>query len=181
MPPYDFYQETAANVKQTTDPGYGMKILFSETGEFTSIATPSAATVEGDTAKITGNHTFPSGKGFVAFTGHTDGVEMEGATQGEPGFVGLPDYKPKIMLVGDHAALKEKVENLTNKPLIILLVDPRVGDTRRIQLGSKDEPCVVTGITYKSGGRKKGGFKGYELSLQAGPMFEYSGTVTLKT
>lgn len=178
---YEFFQETPANVDFSADSGYGTQVFFRELQKFTSIAeAPNTGTEEGETRIITDDHTFPVDEGFIKASGHQSGGEMEAQSQGEAGFLGQMPYKHKVFLVGDKAALRERVENMKNRPFIMIFKDPNCQDTRMLQLGCGCDPAIVSDAKFMSGNRKTGGKKGYEITFESTCLFDYQGILTLK-
>lgn len=178
---YDFFQENPLNVKFGDDPGHDDLFLFAETKDFTTIQDVMASpTAEGDTVRITGSHAFAVGKGFIKASTYREGVQVEGTSTGDPGFLG-DDYMATGFLVGDYAALKEKVVEMKNKPFVVLVKDPKCSDVRYQQLGCKCSPAILKEYKYTSGGKLTGGKKGFLLTFATTCVpLDYEGTVVLK-
>ncbi len=179
---YELFQEVPGNVRRAAAGGYGTQCWFREIEKFDTIQeAPTSGTVEGQTRIITDTHIFTDGDdGFIKASGHQTGGEVEGKTQGEPGFMGQPQYEFKLFFVGDHPALRERVENLMNRSIILIFKDPNCQDTRMLQLGCDCDPALVSGFDFKSGNRKSGGMKGYEVKVVSSCLFDYEGTLTEK-
>ena len=177
---YELYQEVSANVKRAAPGGYNTTCWFREVDKFTSLKTPPASgTVEGQMRIITETHTFAVDDGFIQGSGHQEGGSMEGEPQGEPGEQGLPMYKFTLFFVGDHAPLRERVEEMSNRSFVLLFKDPKCSDTRILQLGGDCDPAL-TSFKFTSGSRKTGGKKGYLVTFQSSELNDYQGTVTEK-
>lgn len=180
--PYELYQELAANVKHAADSGYGPQAWFRELSKFLVIAeAPNTGTVEGETRIVVDDHTFTAPEGFIKFSGHQDGGMMKGDTPGEPGFMAQNSYTYEFFMVGDHAPLREKVEGLRNKAGIFLFKDPNCQDTRILQLGCECDPALFAATPFESGERKKGGKKGYKITVVSTCLFDYEGVITEKS
>lgn len=176
---YTFFQQTDAQFGQ--DPGHSPDLLFQDLNVFTALSVPSASASPGDTLTITGDHTFPMGSGFINLSTYRDGAEVNGKSAGEPGFQ-IKDNSLTFVIVGDSAVIKEKAENMKNRPLIFLVRDPQPGSVRYQQLGTAENPCVVTAVEQTSGNKTKGGTKGYKITVAAvEQIYDYQGTIVLNS
>lgn len=175
---YTFIQEVQADVAFGQDPGQSPVLLFQDLNQFSlPLALPATLGSAGATLTITGSHAFPSGVGFIQFTSYMDGPEVSGKTTGEPGFT-VKKNALKITIVGDSAIIKEKCENLRNRPLIWLFRDPAPGSTRWQQLGTEENPAVVESIEQMGGNKTKGGTKGYVITVASiEQVYDYQGTI----
>lgn len=182
---YDFFQESPENVQFGATPGYG-DLLFQDVAKFDNIAeAQSGSSAEGVTRIITDDHTFPTPGvgdpqvGFIKATLYREGSQLEGQSQGGDAGFQTKEYMAKGFIVGDTAAVREKVENLANRGMIVLVKAPDCADNTLKQLGCKCEPAVLKEWKFTSGNKLTGGKKGYEVTFAATCLLDYQGTVTL--
>ena len=176
---FNFFKEDATLVKFGDNPG-NSNFQFAPVSWFNVLQeAPATGTVAGETKIITATHTFTVGKGFIDITLYREGSEGEGDFKGDPGF-NVPEYTYKGLIVGDHAEVSELVEEIANTGLVVLIKGPKCNDTRRIQLGCKCEPAIMTAGKFSTGQKLGGGKKGYMISFTSSCRFDYTGTVTMK-
>jgi len=175
---YSFLPESS--VSQGARPGYG-DLLMCAAQDFTTVAPlPTSASTEGGLRIIVGDHTFSGTKGFRNITLYRDDSETTGSAPGDPGFK-TPLYEVKGFIAGDKAANREFIENLANSGIILLQTAADPANTDIKQYGAEKNWCVVKDYKYSSGGKIKGGNKGYEIIFEAPCMYDYQGVVTLQT
>lgn len=179
---YDFFQETPANVKGGDTPGYDSVVYIGLYEKFLTIGqTTASPSAEGDTMIIpaANDHTFTADDGFVQLTGFRDGAEVKWKGNGEEGFQSM-ESELELFVVGDHAAIKEKLSNYLNKSVVLLYRDPTCGSARVQQMGNHCAAAVVIGIDGGSG-TKKGGKKGSAFKVKAFHMpLDYQGDITMQ-
>lgn len=179
---YDFFQETADNVKGGDTPGHDSLVYIGLYSDFTTIAQPIASpTAEGDTLIIEDDHDFGVSDGFVKLTGFRDGAEVKTKSVGDEGFQTV-ESELELFVVGDHAPVKEKLNEYLNKAVILLYRDPNCGSTRVQQLGNHCKAAIVTSIDGGSGKAIGGGKKGFMFKVKCYHMpLDYQGDITLKS
>lgn len=183
---FDFFQNQ--DPKFTAIPGYG-NLAFSPTRYFDKtnntdpyelgIAEPEAPFTEAGASKIiTSDHDWLDTKGAIKLYLDKDGTDLSGGGEGESGFQGKK-YVAKGFVVGDDAATLEMVENLIADAHIAFINDPVCTKNRIMQLGCACDPATAT-YKFMSGNKKSGGKKGYEITFEAGCLFEYQGAMVYK-
>lgn len=181
---YDFFQEDPTTVKFGAIPGYG-DLLFQDVSVFETVAEPTGSGSEGALRLINTDHEFPTPgvgdpqRGFIKATLYREGSQLEGQSQGGDAGFQTKEYMVKGFIVGDGANIRERVENLANRGLIVLVKDPECAVNRVLQLGCKCEPAVLKEWKFTSGNKLTGGKKGYEVTFAATCLFDYEGNITL--
>jgi hypothetical protein len=158
-------------------PGFKETLLVAPKSWITSLPSPPTASASpGDTATITGDITFDTGKGFVRMAMTQDSVMLAGEAVGD----NADSIGDKITLNGFmpglYAPELELNKTLRNEDLVILLQDC---NGTVWALGCDCTP--VKGKPSIEGGQRSGGKKGtnWEFTAFCAPNV-YTGTITEK-
>jgi hypothetical protein len=169
--------------KSTTGNAPGScKILIGPLSYFASIATPDAPGAAGDTATISGTHTFDSGDfGWIQLEGNVKVKNTgTGTTVGELGSRTMTQ-EVTMQVAGLNAELLEFIEGGLNEEYIILVADGCAcanGTPEYLQYGCESLPVNLTAEIGL--GTIDGGFKGATLKFMSyGVPKVYTGGITL--
>lgn len=165
----------------TNRPGIGSRILVAELAHITAFgATVSPVEAPGDELRITGNHVFAEGKGFVEWETEDDVANLTIPVTGSASSLGL---KPEltVFLPGlDPARLWSSYQN---KKLIVLVSAFGCGAGQYLQLGDNCNPArILPSDGFKSG--VAGGNDARGITLKIGSNYAtwfYEGSVTMAT
>jgi hypothetical protein len=173
---YDFFP--GLNDLSGQLPGMG-NIYVADINKIAAYATEaSAGTAPGDLRTLTGDVTFVTGYGWKQIQFYRGDSEIEGAAAGEPGYM-TQTYTVKGFIPGRSAAIRELVEMMANKALLVLVQGPECTDPM-YQLGCSCSYAVVKPWKFATGGRIKGGKVGYAIEIESLCYFDYSGVVTVQ-
>jgi hypothetical protein len=160
--------------------GFNSEILMAPKSWFADIKVPvEPFTNPGDSKRITDDHTFNAGKGWVSIMTTLDTQELTGEPIGDNADSMGQKVDFSVFLAGLKAETTEIAESLQSDQVVLLIRDCNLAAGEYIQLG-----CDCDGLMCKSsptGGKKSGGAKGYTLAFTGYCGIQYySGAVTLK-
>lgn len=153
-------------------------VSWFDTGGIKCPVPPFAAL--GDEVKVTADHDFLVGKGFLKAICAPSKNLMSAATVGE---AGSKKFLQKIecMLLGTKETLHATVAGLLNEPLVLLIKDSDCDAGNYYQVGCDCNFAYVESSEFATG-TLKDGQKGYKITFEfpTEKILIYSGVVTLK-
>lgn len=161
---------------QDNAPGTKKRVFVAPRRLITSLAAPAATgTGNGDTIEITGNHTFGASDGFIELYTTMDTSELTAETVGDRDSRSL-NAKLECFHPGLYKEVMEFANWVKDDEFIVLV---EMLDGTVIQLGSDGLECDIT--AKHGSGKVSGGGKGTTFTVEAfGPIYIYSGTITMK-
>ncbi|SKD10099.1 hypothetical protein SAMN05660461_5999 [Chitinophaga ginsengisegetis] len=172
---------TRADVKNTM-PGYTNQAWLAPKSAFTLLQepAPAAGAALGEEVTIKVAHTFPVGEGFIQVYCAPKSVEAPATLIGADGSKRFK-WEPKILLLGDSAALLAQILLLANDDLILLLKDATCPGGQILQFGCSCTPSQVSAGTFTSSNTgDETGQKGYALTLTSYCKYFYNSTIAEK-
>lgn len=157
--------------------GYS-KFWLNLVDDFTTLQTPAAGTVLGDSKKIATAHTWAANKGAMELYVDENTLEAPGDTVGDKGNLRLK-WTPKLFLPGDGPEVEELLENLKNLPLIGFAQDGCDNTKQLLQYGNADLPLKITKVSPSSG-TLTGGKKGWMIETECYNRYFYNATLTVR-
>lgn len=121
----------------TNRPGIGGTILLAEIKHITAFGAPAAVTVLGDELRITGDHTFEAGKGFVEWETEDDIANLKIPVTGSRASLGL---KPELTIFLPGLTAEQAVSAVQNKRFIGLVKAFGCNSIQHLQLGDDCNP-----------------------------------------
>lgn len=173
------YKKRAKADEKNAEGGYQNNFWFAPKADFTVIASPGVYAALGDKVKITADHTFGAGDGFINWRGKKHGVTHTSETTGDDGSKSFL-HKFKVEVEGDDALTLEQMQEMLNDDLICLLKDQDCANTDEfVQFG---DACLTPDFTITFDGKTtKEGRKIYTVEGSVkGKKYFYSGAVTEK-
>lgn len=122
---------------EVNKPGIGGTILLAEIAHITAFGTPATVTVVGDELRITGDHTFATGKGFVAWETEDDIANLKIPITGTRSSLGL---KPELTIFLPGLTAAQAVSVVQNKRYIALVKAFGCNANQYLQLGDDCNP-----------------------------------------
>ncbi len=175
MPPLD-YEDSVNVAGEMNFGGMQRKVYVAPLAWFTTVAPLDPIGAAGDSVKITGNHVFASGKGFVEVVLIPETVQYNNEPNGEVGSQGQT-HKIEGALAGHKAENEEFFAWAKNDEFIAVAVDP---DGTMIQVGSENLPARIKkkgGTGLPSAGKRQ---QDTEIMAYQDRMQFYEGTLTIK-
>jgi hypothetical protein len=159
--------------------GISEYILIAPVSWLTTIATPTAPfTNQGDSIKITSDHVFVDGKGFVKMQLSPRKNQFNMKTTGDQGLNKLVTDAIEFFVPGSYAEVHEQMKNLLNTPLLVLVKDCNCVDEMFYQFGCDCMSCWAT-VDFSTGFTHEGN-KGYMGKITFdNSLFIYEGEITL--
>lgn len=164
---------------QNVGSGISEFLLFAPVTDFTAIAAPEAPfTNQGDMIRITGDHTFSAGKGFVKMQLAPRKNKFDMKTVGDIGLSKMVTDALEFFVPGSYVEAHEQMKNIINTPLIVLVKDANCEAGIYYQFGSG---CLSAWATVDFGtGTTNDGVKGFTGKITYdGSLFFYEGEITL--
>lgn len=156
----------------------GMSLMwFAPLSWFDTIAVPTLSAAAGDTVKITGDHTFLTGKGFVQLPVNVRKSKLSGESYGDFGSAGVKTTG-EIVIPGLREDVEEMLGNAINEDLIVLFQNSDCVNPKIKQIGCS---CVGAVMTFKYDSDLLEGTKGSEYTVTLTGICEsdfYSGVIT---
>lgn len=175
----NLYKSYSKGDIKNRDGGYKALIQFAPVDTFTTVAMPGAAVALGDTKKISDDHVFGAGDGFMSLLCKLHSVTSKGTPVGDEGAQSI-EWNFTGIILGDSAMLQEELEGILNDNCIFLLKDQDcINTTELVQFGDE---CLQPTIKIEFDGKTtKDGMKEYTLTgTIKKKKYWYSGTVTPK-
>ena len=166
--------------KKNGSPGIGATVYLAPLASFDALAGYSTGTAQGDSVKITADHTFLTGKGFIKVYSTQEFSDMTGETTGEADSKTM-NWNVKCWLPGASAEASEFVKNALNEDGFVLLVkDADCSSGNVYQIGTHCSPAKPE-AKFESG-TLGNGKKGFEITFKAAlPFLQfYEGEITLQ-
>lgn len=160
-------------------PGIGRFFYFCPLDDFDTIAKPTASAAQGDTVKITTDHTFTGTNGFHRFYYEPRESTAKGDPTGQNASKGLLP-----MIEGFKPGINEATAEILaeHNEFIVLVQDVDCSATTYYQFGTE---CIGAHIRggFDFGTATQDSRKGHPFTVEAyqSALFFYSGTVTLST
>jgi hypothetical protein len=162
----------------TNRPGIGSRIYIAEVAHIATFgAFVSPVVTPGDELRISGNHTFVSGKGFVTWETEDDIAQLMAPITGSRSSLGL---KPELNIFLPGLEPERAWAAYQNKSLIVLIDAFGCNSTRRIQIGDQCNPArLMPSDGFKSGVAGGNDPRGWTLKIGSNYAFYfYEGTIT---
>lgn len=159
-------------------PGIGSRIHIAELSWFATFgAFLDPVALPGDELRISGNHTFNTGKGFVSWETEDDIAQLMAPVTGSRSSLGL---KPELTVFLPGLEPERIWSSFQNKSLIILVDAFGCNASQRIQLGDQCNPArILPSDGFKSGVAGGNDPRGTTLKIGSNYSFYfYEGTVT---
>lgn len=161
----------------TNRPGIGSSVYVAELGWFSSFGAFATDTNPGDALRITGDHVFASGKGFVTWETEDDVANLNIPVTGSRSSLGL---KPELTVFIPGLSPEIIWTSFQNKSFVVLVDAFGCNATSRIQLGDSCNPVrFMPGDGWKSG--TAGGNDPRGLTMKMGSNYSvyfYEGDIT---
>lgn len=173
------YKKRAKADEKNVEGGYQNNFWFAPKADFTNIAKPGVYAALGDKVKITTDHTFGAGDGFINWRAKKHGVTHTSETTGDAGSRSLT-HTIVIEVLGDDALTLEQMQEILNDDVIALLKDQDCDNTDEfVQFGDE---CLTADFSIAFNGNKTSeGLKIYTITgVVKGKKYFYSGAVTEK-
>jgi hypothetical protein len=159
-------------------PGIGSRVLIAELAHITTFGAFATNTNPGDEFRITGDHVFDTGKGFVPWETEDDVANLKIPVTGATSSLG---YKPElsVFLPGlDPARLWSAVQN---KKLIVLVSAFGCNAGQFVQLGDVCNPArFMPSDGFNSGTAGGNDARGFSLKIGSNfSVYAYEGDVTM--
>lgn len=163
---------------ETNRPGIGGSILIAEIPWITAFGAAATLTNFGDELRITGDHTFDTGKGFVTWETEDDVASLNIPVTGARSSLGL---KPELNVFLPGLTPAQALSAVQNKSFIGLVKAFGCGATQYLQLGDVCNPLrLMPSDGFKSGVAGGNDPRGWMFKLGANYSVSfYEGEVTL--
>jgi hypothetical protein len=174
------YKNYKAGNVQNAQPGYTPNAFLLPVDWIDTFADVVGNAAAGDRVTIDDSHVALTGKGAIAVYCAPKTVSGDGDMVGET-LAKRFQWKPKVVIPGDTAALLDMNLGLINKSFLLFVEDAANcanGVTQYIQFGCECDPCLVNAGSFKSGTVAEGR-KQTEFEMEAYCKFFYNGTLTV--
>lgn len=162
----------------TNRPGIGSTIYVAEIPWFDTFGAFATPTTPGDELRITGDHAFESGKGFVAWETEDDVAQLMAPVTGSRSSLGL---KPELDLFLPGLEPERIWASFQNKSLIVLVPAFGCNSNSYVQIGDRCNPArIMPSDGFKSGVAGGNDPRGVRLKIGSNYAFYfYEGDVTV--
>lgn len=162
----------------TNRPGIGGSILLAEIPWIDTFGAPATPTNFGDELRITGDHVFNSGKGFVTWETEDDIANLRIPITGQRSSLGL---KPELTVFLPGLNPAQALSAVQNKSFIGLVKAFGCGSTQYLQLGDSCNPLrLMPADGFNSGVAGGNDARGWTFKLGNNySVAFYEGDVTL--
>lgn len=174
---YDFV-DVNGPLNRDNAAGLAANVLYAPVAHFTSIEVPGVYSAAGDEVKITTDHTFDVGKGFVALKFVVDSHALTAAMPESRDASGYMATLEGDVVAESEEEIAEVLRNLLTDDVIVLV---KTAQGKYIQLGTEDFPASVRQTEDTTGSSVEGQNK-QRVAIKANQPKKlfYSGAVTLK-
>jgi hypothetical protein len=174
---YDFV-DISGPLNRDNAGGLAAEVLYAPVSHFTSIEVPGAYSAAGDEVKITTDHTFDAGKGFVKLKFVVDSHALSASMPEERDASGYRASLEGDVVAETEEEIAEVLRNLLTDDLIVLV---KTANGKYIQMGTEDFPAAIRQSEDTTGSSVEGVNKQRVVAMANQPKkLFYSGTVTLK-
>lgn len=159
-------------------PGIGGKVYAAELPWLTAMGTFATNTIPGDEDRITGDHTFATGKGFREWECEDDVSNLVIPVTGSKGSLGL---KPELTVFWPGLTPSMLWHARQNKKLILLVQAFGCNSTQYLQLGDACNPVrIMPSDGWKSGTAGGNDARGMTVKLGSNySVYFYEGDLVL--
>lgn len=174
---YDFV-DVGGPLNRDNAAGLAAEVLYAPISHFTSIEVPGAYSSAGDEVKITTDHTFDVGKGFVKLKFVVDSHALTASMPEGRDASGYMASLEGDVVAGSEEEIAEVLRNLLTDDLLVLV---KTAQGKYIQMGTEDFPAAARQTEDTTGSSVEGQNKQrVKISSNQPKKLFYSGTVTLK-
>ena len=159
-------------------PGIGGVILLAEIAHISTFGAPAAVVLPGDELRITGDHLFSTGKGFVEWETEDDIANLKIPITGTKSSLGL---KPELTIFLPGLTPAQAVQVVANKRYIGLVKAFGCNSTQYLQLGDDCNPLrLMPADGFNSGTAGGNDSRGWTVKLGNNySVHFYEGDVTM--
>lgn len=174
---YDFEDNSGPQSRDNAG-GLALHLLYAPVSWFSTIEVPGTYTNPGDEVKITANHAFSTGKGFVKLRAVPDSHGLSVAFNEARDSSGYMATIEADVVGTSEEITAEVLRNLMTEDVIVLA---ETANGKYIQLGTEGFPAQLRQIEDTTGTSADGQNKQRVRVVANQPKkFFYSGTITLK-
>lgn len=174
---YDFV-DVNGPLNRDNAAGLAAHVLYAPISHFDAIQEPGAYSAAGDEVKITTDHTFLVGKGFVALKFVVDSHALTASMPEGRDSSGYMASLEGDVVAESEEEIAEVLRNLLTDDMLVLV---KTAQGKYIQLGTKDFPAAIRQTEDTTGSSVEGQNKQrVAITANQPKKLFYSGAVTLK-
>lgn len=158
--------------------GLAANVLYAPISHFASIQVPGTYSAAGDEVKITTDHTFDTGKGFVKLKFVVDSPSLTGAMPEERDASGYRATLEGDVVAETEEEITEVLRNLLTDDVLVLV---ETANGKWLQLGTEAFPACIRQTEDTTGSSVEGQSKQrVQIKANQPKKLYYSGARTLK-